>query len=1180
MKRTLKPLTLWIAFACTLSLMPPGVGSSNVYAQTNVGRISGTVADTSGGVIHGATIKVTNDATGLSRTAISDDSGFYLVTNLLPGEYSVSAEHQGFKKAQKTGNRLVTDGRLTVDISMEAGAVSESVSVTAVSSETINTTSGEVARVIDTEQVQNLALNGRNYLQLTTLIPGAPLLNDDQLALMTDLGVNQPINGNRGNSNLLTVDGGFNLDSGSNNSQINNVGIDFIEEVKIQTSNFSAEYGRNAGASINVVTRRGGNKFRGSLFEFLRNDKLDANNFFNNARGRFTDNPNAKAPDVIVPVGDARIGNKVVDRPSLRYNDYGFSFGGPIIKDKFFFFSGIEWKSIRRFTGSTRRTIPTRAERLGDFSLRLAGTDRIPGTSDDGFLKDPQKTENCNSTTRAGCFPGNIIPAGRIIADGKAFASVYEQMEKLAVAYTDTPTSNNALYQRPNPFDVRQDILRLDYTINDKHSVYGRYIHDNYDLVAPFGTFIDSDLPTIPTNRLRPSFSYQVGHVWLISPTLINEAKVNASWNGQRIPPVGDFWKRETYGFAFQQLFSGGRFDNSIPDASISGFASWDGASRSLLSPTTDISIGDSVTWSVQRHSVKFGGMYIRNRKDQNGRSRYSGQVSFNNSGNPNTTGNSFADALLGNFRTYTEFEDDPIGFFRFSQGDAFVTDSWKVSPSLSLEVGLRYQYGLPIYTQANNIVNFDPSLYNPAQAVTVNPNGTIVAGSGNRFNGLIRAGDGVPAKELARVRNGNSAEVLSVPAGAPRGLYDPDHVFMPRFGFAWSPGNDNKTAIRGGLGMFFDRPEGNLIFSQVNIPPFLNSTTFENGNIANVAAAKASALGPFARIDAIDPELKLPYSMNWSISVQREMPFGIFGEAAYVSNFGRHLLRQPDINAPTFQALVDNQKLPSAQRKSTNALRPYKGFSEIRMRLSDANSSYHALQLYATKRKGQVTMSASYTWSKSLADASGNGDGVDAGEDPFDRRLNYGPTSFDRRHIFVTTYTYRVPFFRKWNSVARAALSGWELSGITRFQTGPLLTVRGSTTIGTRRANYLGGEVNLPSGERTIDRWFNEEAFTPAADDGRGNSGRGIVLGPGRRLWDLSMRKRFGISEAVKLQIQADFFNAFNQTNFGNPNTDMPALVTTPGADPRQNIKTSSFGSISSAAPGRNVQLGLKLTF
>ena len=1178
MKIRFKLLTHFVMVACMLSALPLRTPASTIYGQTNVGRISGAVTDSSGGAIQGVMVKVTNDATGVSRTITTDDNGFYVVTNLLPGTYTVTAEHQGFKRALQTGFTLVADGRLTVDIALEPGAVSESVTVTAANAETINRTSGEVARVIDTEQVQNLALNGRNYLQLTTLIPGAPLLTDDPLALMTDLGVNQPINGNRGNSNMLTVDGGFNLDSGSNNSQINNVGIDFIQEVKIQTSNFSAEYGRTSGASINVVTRSGGNKFHGSAFEFLRNDRLDANNFFNNARGRFTDDPNAKAPDVKVASGDGRIGKEVVRRPPLRYNNYGFSFGGPIIKDKFFFFGGMEWKSIRRFTGSSQQTLPTRAERLGDFSFRLRGTDGIVGTADDGFIRDPLRTGTCSATNRAACFPGNIIPANRITADGKAFASVYNVMEGLASAYTDTPTANNALYQQPNPFDVRQDILRLDYRVNDKHSVYGRYIHDDYNLIAPFGTFIDSALPTIPTHRLRPSFSYQVGHVWLINAKLVNEAKINASWNGQRIPPVGENWKRETYGFTFNQLYSGGRFDNGIPDTTIGGFAGYRGPAASLLSPTTDIALSDTVSLTFQKHSIKTGGTLIRNRKDQNGRSAYTGSVNFNNSGNPNSTGNSFADALLGNFRNYTEFQDDPIGFFRFSQFDAFVSDSWKVSPNLSIEIGMRYQYGLPIYTQANNIVNFDPRLYNPAQAVTVNLNGTIVPNSGNRFNGLIRAGDGIPEKEVGRVGNVSGLDV--VPTGAPRGLYEPDHVFMPRFGFAWSPTADSKTAIRGGFGMFVDRPEGNLIFSQVNIPPFLTSATFENGNIANIAGGAAGALAPFANMLAIDPELKLPYTMNWSLSVQREMPFGIFGEVAYISNLGRHLLRNPDINTPTFAEQLANLALPAAQRKSTNALRPYKGFAAINFRLSDANSSYHALQFFGAKRKGDLTMTASYTWSKSLADASGNGDGVDVGDEPFNRRANYGPTSFDRRHIFVTSYTYRIPLFRSWKGVRGAVLSGWELSGITRFQTGPLLTVSGTTSIGGRRADYLGGEVNLPSSERTLERWFNEEAFAPAADTRPGTSGRGLVIGPGRNLWDLSMRKRFGITEGIKLLFQADFFNAFNHTNLNSPNTSMPALVTTAGADPRQNIKTSSFGSITGAAPGRNVQLALKLTF
>jgi hypothetical protein len=1178
MKTLPKLFTLFVISVFVLGALPVRAPASTWSLQTNVGRISGTVTDASGATVQGAAIKVTNDATGLSRTTLSDDNGFYVVTNLLPGSYTVSAEHQGFKKSIQSSYTLVADGRLTVDVALEPGAISESVAVTAVNTETINKTSGEVARVIDTEQVQNLALNGRNYLQLTTLIPGAPLLTDDALALMTDLGVNQPINGNRGNANMLTVDGGFNLDSGSNNSQINNVGIDFIQEVKIQTSNFSSEYGRTSGASINVVTRSGGNKFFGSAFEFVRNDKFDANNFFNNARGRYTDNASAKAPDVKVSSSDPRLGKEVVARPPLRYNNYGFSFGGPIQKDKFFFFGGIEWKSIRRFTASTPRTIPTRAERAGDFSFRLRGTDGVVGTADDGFIRDPLRTGTCSATNRAACFPGNIIPTSRITTDGKAFANVYGLMEKLAAAYDDTPTANNALFQASNPFDVRQEILRLDYRLNDKHSLYGRYLHDDYNLTAPFGTFIDSQLPTIPTNRLRPSFSYQIGHVWLINSKLVNEAKVNSSWNGQRIPPVGDNWKRETYGFAFQQLYSGGRFDNGIPDTAIGGFASWDGPSRSLLSPTTDIALSDTLSISYQKHSIKTGGLFVRNRKDQNGRSRYTGQVNFNNSGNPNSTGNSFADALLGNFRTYTEFADDPIGFFRFSQFDAFVSDSWKLSPALSLEFGLRYQYGLPTYTQANNIVNFDPRLYNRAQAVTVNNNGTVVPNSGNRFNGLIRAGDGVPDKEVGRVGNVNNLDV--VPAGAPRGLYSPDHVFMPRFGFAWTPTADGKTAVRGGFGMFVDKPEGNLIFSQVNIPPFLTIANFENGNIANIAGGTAGALAPFADMLAIDPDLKLPYTMNWSLSVQRELPLGIFGEVAYVSNLGRHLLRNPDINAPTFADLLANSLLPSAQRKATNALRPYKGFSVINFRVSDANSSYHALQLFGAKRKGDLSMTVSYTWSKSLADASGNGDGVDVGDEPFNRKANYGPTSFDRRHIFVSTYTYRLPFFRSWKGITGAVLSGWELSGITRFQTGPLLTVSGTTGIGGRRADYLGGEVNLPSSERTLDRWFNEEAFAPASETRPGTSGRGIIIGPGRNLWDLSMRKRFAVKEGIKLLIQADFFNAFNQTQFNAPNTSMPALVTTAGADPRVNIKTSSFGSISGAAPGRNVQLAMKLTF
>jgi hypothetical protein len=382
----------------------------------------------------------------------------------------------------------------------------------------------------------------------------------------------------------------------------------------------------------------------------------------------------------------------------------------------------------------------------------------------------------------------------------------------------------------------------------------------------------------------------------------------------------------------------------------------------------------------------------------------------------------------------------------------------------------------------------------------------------------------------------------------------------MPRIGFAYTPTGDNKTAIRGGFGIFYDKPEGNIIFSSVNIPPFTDSAQFENGNLSNIRGGAASAVAPFGEIQTISPDLELPYTMSYSLSVQRELPWGVFGEIAYVGNQGRHLLRQPDVNAPTFEALRANAALTTPA--SINTLRTFKGYSQIRMRLSDSTSNYNALQLYAAKRKGDLTMTVSYTWSKVLADTSGNGDNIQNGDDPFVRQFNYGPASFDRRHVFVTTYTYRMPFFRKSNAYLQNTLGGWELSGITRRQTGALLTPTGNSSIGGRRADTTGQEIDGP---RTLTEWFNRAAFANPPNDRRGLAGVGIIEGPGRHLWDLSLRKRFAITEQVGMQFQGDFFNAWNIVNLNNPNV---------------NTNDGDYGRINGAAPARNIQLGLKLTF
>jgi hypothetical protein len=1092
------------------------VVAASLAAQNYSGRITGGVADATGAVIPGATIVVTNKETLLSWRTTTDPSGFFQVVSLPPGTYDIVAEAPGFRRAARTGYELPDAGRIHVEFKLELATVTETVVVSESVGETINTVSGEVAHTITSEQVQDLALNGRNYLELVALVPGVALLDEDQMATTTSLSVTRfAVNGMRSNSNHLMVDGGMNLDSGSNGSQINNVGIDFIREIRVQTSAFSAEYGRNSGASINVVTKGGTDQFHGSLFETVRNDKFDAKEYF--------------APE----------------KAPFRFNDYGFSLGGPIKRGRLFFFLGEEWKGIRRLTAPTRRTLPTRANRAGDFSDR----------------------------TNAIYYPGTRLPIpGKdlrplMTEDGRAIMRVYDLAEKSAASYVDRPISNNAILRARNPFNWRQDMVRLDYKATDRHFLYFRWMHDAYDLIDPYGTFNASQLPTTPTSRDRPGFAPQLAWLATLSPRVFNEARINASWHSQRTPLLGDNWKRTTYGFQFPQIFPGGGvYADGIPDVSISGFASFNGPARVyLLSPTTDITVADNLSYLWGKHALKTGLYIIRNRKDQNGRSAYCGSVNFTTSANAGTTNYALADAALGQFQRYTEAESDPVGMFRFSQYDAYVQDSWRATRRLSLEIGLRFSRYIPTYTVANNIANFVPALYDPAQAVTVRPNGTIVPGSGNPWNGLIRAGRGIPPKQAPRVPGSDSPEVVSVPAGAPRGFYNPASLFMPRFSFAWQPLARAPLAIRGGFGAYHDRIQGNLIYGQTNIPPFSKQASLESGNLSNPLGGVTSALTVMGSINAIDPNLKIPAVYSYNFGIQTELKKGFFFEVTYVGNVGRHLLRQPDINFPSLAALAANYALPGSQRAVVDALRPYKGYSAIRMFLSDANSSYNGLQTRLTRRKGNILFTLNHTWSHAIADASSDTENPDSGLEYTNRRYFRGSATYDRRHVVVATYTWRLPWLRRRKDWVGVALGRWEISGITRFQSGPPLTPVGSATGVTRRADYLGGPVALPRSERGPDRWFNTGAFATAPEDRLGTAGTGIIIGPGLFLWDISLRKEFSLSERYRLRFQADAFNLLNHVNFRSPN------VTTTSPD---------FGSISSAGPPRNLQFGARLTF
>lgn len=1119
--------------------------SLQVLSQTTTGRISGRISDATGAILPGVTVNIIDETKGIIRSSVTDNSGNYVVTNLLPGVYSVSIEHPGFKKALKTGYELTADGRLTVDLKLDIGDVNASVEVTSADGETVNTTSGEVARVIDGEQVRNLALNTRNYVELLSIIPGAVLTTDDPLGTLAGSGTgNTAINGNRTATTNLTIDGGNNIGPTNNAIQVTSVSIESIQEVKLQTSNFSAEYGRTSGPTVNVVTRGGTNSFHGSIFDFLRNDIVDAKPSF----------APVKAP--------------------LRYNNYGYSFGGPIIKNKLFFFGGQEWRYFRRPVGTDRKTLPTTAELNGDFSRRLAGKDGVVNTADDGFLRDITKKGDCgivkSVAVRTACFSDNgifnKIPLNRITADGQAIANVYRTAIGQAAVYMDQPIANNATYQPPIIYNFHTEMLRIDYKFNDSHSIFGRYMHDFNDYATPYGPASESALAVTPTTRVRPGSTYMLQHTWLLNPRMTNEAKARTAKVDHRSFPVGDTWKRDTNGFTFPQVYTGETYDNGMPDVSISGFAGWRGPSFALIQPVTEIGVDDNLTMTRGNHTAKFRLSYMRSRIDQNGRPRYTGNISFaTGSTNTRTSGNALADALLGNFRTYVEAADDPQGFFRSTQFDVFAMDNWKISRKLSIEIGARYQLYTPYYTQANNLTNFNPYLYDFAKAVTIALDGRIdTTKGGNRYNGLIRAGDGVPESEYGRVPSASSLGVLSVPTGGPRGLYENTYTIAPRFSFAYAPFDNGKTAIRGGYGIFYDTAPGDIPIGLLNNPPFNPSVSYENGNLSAPTGGTASALTPFGDITAVDPDLKRQYVMQYSLGVQRELFGGLFADIGYVGNLGRHLIRQNNINQVHLDAYIANLALPTAQRAtSDNALRPYKGYSAINFYRSDTNSNYNALQLYVTKRKGKLSLTGSYTWSKALTDASTHGG---TSEYPFNRSFGYGPATFDRRHLFVSTYTYRFLSFHKSKGLFGRMLSGYELTSKTRFQSGAFFTVTGSAaTGGNRRADYLGGNVLVPEDERSPNNWINRDAFALAPNGRVGSSGNGIVEGPGMFVSDFSLRKKTRVNEKVVLRLQADLFNAFNRPNY-------TGLVT--------NLTDGEFGTLTSTNQPRQIQIGLKIEF
>jgi hypothetical protein len=1250
-------------------------------AQDIVGRISGTVTDAQGAVVPGASVTITNETTGVLRPVImTNGAGLYVADDLPVGTYTLTAEKKGFKRTTVTGNSVTAGGRLTVDVKLEIGNVTETVSVQAVPI-SVNTTSGEISSTITSKQVDDIPLNQRHYETVVGLIPGAALQSSGLSAASITSGYNNSIaviNGLRLDGQNWSVDGGWNLDAGSNNSVFNEVGVDFIQEVDVQSSNYDAEFGRSASATVNVITKSGGNQYHGGLFEFVQNNIFNAAN----AGTKLTFVPSASTPTLT--------GYNAV--PPFHLNDFGWDAGGPIPyiqpKGKLFFFAGQEWK---RFRGSApglqsateTQTFPTAAEATGNFTDLLGSGPK--GTS--LVLNTPAVIPaSCGGTLFTA---PNIINPACIAGDGAAIQRLYTTAAKLSTlgGLPTAVAANNLTFNLPNPANIREDVIRVDEHANDKQTIYFRYLHDNVLITNPYSTFGTAPTPEVPVDpdqRDRPGYNTQIGWTYLISQNLINEFKFNADWHKQHTPLLGTAWMRSSYGFQFiPPLGNPAQFSDGLPQisfTSVSGFptaaptAVQGPAPTYLESPTADISFADNFSIVKSSHSIKFGGFYARNRKTQNSRTNYDGIITFANTAGAttgsNSTGDPFADALLGNFGSLAQNSAYTVGQFRFNDLEFYLQDTWKVTRKLSLVLGLRYIRTTPTYAKGNNMTNFDPFTFVTGLAPNFTSVGTGSAISSSspglcsgpqldvigtpvltiECNGLQRPGE-VPYDQAGRVpvTYENPQLLAAIPPTAVRGFYNQENLWSPRFGFAYAP-FDDKTVVRGGFGIFYDHPEGNLLGNGINSQgyvPWAQSVSIAgvNTSLASFDSAPGAGTVPgpsTLSLSGVDPNLVVARSYQYSLGVQRELPQGILLQASYVGNLGRHILRggngTSNINQPTW---TPQEFIPVSPNPNTYAcpsginaaaygcvggfapsalgkdqIRPYLGYSNLGMELSDVDSNYNALQLSVTKRAGFITALVAYTYSKALGEGGGAGDAYNENpepECPFTclvstaanpvvvtggtggvggtqsggvveswKRFDYGLLSFDARHIVSTSFTVDLPWGRDLTGVEGALVKGWSLSAVMHYQSGSPFTATDTVAVGgapnlgitiNRRANGVAGQPVAFSGTCSNANaicWANPAAFAPESALGAGDAPVSNIIGPSFYQWDLSLRKLFNLPrEGMALQFRVDAYNAFNQTNWSG----LTGFSV-------NNVGSASFGQLTQSFPARVLQFGAKFNF
>jgi Carboxypeptidase regulatory-like domain/TonB-dependent Receptor Plug Domain len=1093
-----------------------------LFAQNTSGSITGVVQDASGAVIPGAQVSLINQEQGqTARTTITNEAGVYLFSALPASTYTVTVELPGFKTYKKTDNKLFVNDKMGLPpIVLEVGSQGESVTVEA-AAVTLETVSAERSGVVSGRQILDIALNGRDFTRLLKTVPGAPA---DAVSGSTTF------NGQRANQNNFTVDGQTVTDSGVNQQFAYRISMDAIAEFKVSTTSQSAEFGRNSGAQVQVASKSGTSEFHGGGYWFKRHEGWNANSFTNNRQG--------------------------TPRQVYRFLTTGYDLGGPAIKDKVFFFFSHEWGRSKTPPAPRRVTVPTLAERSGDFS-QTKDQAGIPV-----IIKDPLTGQP---------FDQNKIPSTRFSPLGP------QVLNWLPLPNVTGQLTYNYESQVASELPSFDQLYRVDYNINSKWRAYVRVIDSNQTQNNPYGR-ADSANNLALNPLLAPTFGWSISAnlSTIINPTTTNEFQFGKAKNGipGNAPPKDSLYYRSNAKITIPLLYPNADPSGLVPNFGFTGvpnsgaLTSFAGLPYYNANPITNVT--DNLTKVISTHTLKFGGFVEYAIKHESPFRPYNSTIVFDQDPlNPGNTGWAFSNALLGNFSNYQQFSKTLIEDAPYWNMEFYAQDSWKATRKLTVNYGLRANFVPPLYEKSNLFTNFDPAAYDPAKKVTLyqpalvngarvarNPLtgdtapfvlvGAIVPGVGDPADGIVHAGKN----------------------GTPRGLIDNRGIqWGPRLGLAYAM--NNRTVFRAGGGAFYERIATSAVGYTTNFltnPPDVQLSQIFYGKLTDLGSS-AGTLFPL-QITQIAKDGHVPTTYNFNAGIQRELPMKILLDVSYVGTQSRHLTELAPFNALPYGSawLPQNQdptspnagKLDGSAALQGNLYRPYPGYAggkvtsgQSAQALYDfgASSNYNALQVAVNRRAGGgLQVGASYTWSRALGTTDAHLTNT--------RGVNYGPLALDRGQGLTVNFIYDIPSAARSgsfldNRIGRQAFSGWQFSGLGSFSVGTPLTLSYSLTNapagGTLNRLITGSEdfaprvvltcnPNKSSGDRTILAYFNTNCVAPAPKGSIGNdSGINTLNGPGLNNWDMSLFRKIRYSEKEQryIQLRLEAYNVFNHTNW-----------------------------------------------